>query len=307
MDIHCNAGVTSTNLVGDLPGYGTVWYHPNGIANILSLNKVKSKYRVTYDSTSGNAFIVHKGDGATRTFQQSPRGLFYMDTATTGTLLVNTVAENKAKYTNRDYAKAELARQIQKRIGRPSTRAFIKIVEQKLLPNCPITRDDILAAEHIFGPDVGALKGKTVHRTPERVNAGMINLPQVIMGRYRDVVLGGDIMFVNKIPFFMTISRNIWFATSESLANQSSETIIAAIKKVKQIYSMRGFRITQMMMDGQFENLRGDLAEMQIGLNTVSNDEHVPDIERHIRTMKERTCGVCWTDELQTRRRATSE
>ena len=37
MDIHCNAGVTSTNLAGDLPGYGTVWYHPNGIANILFL------------------------------------------------------------------------------------------------------------------------------------------------------------------------------------------------------------------------------------------------------------------------------
>ena len=28
MDIHCNAGVTSTNMVGDLPGYGTVWHHP---------------------------------------------------------------------------------------------------------------------------------------------------------------------------------------------------------------------------------------------------------------------------------------
>jgi hypothetical protein len=53
----------------------------------------------------------------------------------------------------------------------------------------------------------------------------------------------------------MTISWNIRFATSESLANQSSRTIIAAIKKVKQIYSMRGFCITQMMMDGQFENL----------------------------------------------------
>jgi hypothetical protein len=37
MDIHCNAGVTSTNMVGDLPGYGTVWYHPIGIAKILSL------------------------------------------------------------------------------------------------------------------------------------------------------------------------------------------------------------------------------------------------------------------------------
>jgi hypothetical protein len=28
LDIHCNAGVATTNLVGDFPGYGTVWYHP---------------------------------------------------------------------------------------------------------------------------------------------------------------------------------------------------------------------------------------------------------------------------------------
>jgi hypothetical protein len=206
MDIHCNTGVTSTNLVGDLPGYGTVWYHPNGTANILSLNKVKERYRMTYDSTNGNAFVVHKGNGTSHTFQQSPRGLFYMDTATTGTLLVNTVAENKTSYTNRDYLKAVLAREIQKKIGRPSTRAFIKIVDNKLLPNCPITREDILAAEHIFGPDVGSLKGKTVHCAPGQVNVQLHNIPPVIMSRYREIALGGDIMFVNKIPFFMRIS-----------------------------------------------------------------------------------------------------
>ena len=57
MDIHCNAGVTSTNMVGDLKGYGTVWYHPKGIANILSLNRVKEKYQVTYDSHNGNALL----------------------------------------------------------------------------------------------------------------------------------------------------------------------------------------------------------------------------------------------------------
>jgi hypothetical protein len=64
---------------------------------------------------------------------------------------------------------------------------------------------------------------------------------------------------------------------------------MVAIKKVHQVYSQRGFHITQMMMDSQFENLRGDLADLHIGLNTVSNNEHVPDIEQHIRTMKERT------------------
>lgn len=40
IQIHCNAGITTTNLKGDLPGYGTVWYHPKGIANILSLSRV---------------------------------------------------------------------------------------------------------------------------------------------------------------------------------------------------------------------------------------------------------------------------
>ena len=30
-----------TELEGNLSGYGTVWYHPNGIANILSLGWVQ--------------------------------------------------------------------------------------------------------------------------------------------------------------------------------------------------------------------------------------------------------------------------
>jgi hypothetical protein len=78
MDIHCNAGVTSTNLIGDLPGYGQVWYHPNGIANILSLKRVKTRgHRVTYDSSKANEFHVHKADGTIRIFKESPRGLYW--------------------------------------------------------------------------------------------------------------------------------------------------------------------------------------------------------------------------------------
>jgi Zinc knuckle len=85
MDIHCNAGVTSTNLVGDLPGYGTVWYHPKGIANILLLNRVKAKYHVTYDSTNGNAFTVHKeGDRRTCSITTWQNCCFYVRGHTNG-------------------------------------------------------------------------------------------------------------------------------------------------------------------------------------------------------------------------------
>ena len=298
MNIHCNAGIASTNQVGDLPGYGTVWYHPNGITNILSLSRVIEKgYHVTFDSKDGdNKFIVNKSDGsAPRIFTQSDTGLYYTDmkqSSSNGVALVSTVEENKTKYTNRDYSRALLARNIQKIIGRPSTRDFMKIVDNHLLPNCPITRRDIIAAEHIFGPDVGSLKGKTVRSTPIPVNMSLVDIPSTIMSHYREITLAGDIMFVNKVAFFVTVSRNLKFGTTEMLPNQQSKTLLGAIKQVKAIYSRRGFIITTLLMDGQFDVLRADLAEIQITLNTVSNDEHVPEVERHIRTLKERARAI---------------
>jgi hypothetical protein len=42
-------------------------------------------------------------------------------------------------------------------------------------------------------------------------------------------------------------------------------------------------------VDGEFESMRGDLAGIGMHLNVASNDEHVPEIERFIRTVKERT------------------
>ena len=41
-------------------------------------------------------------------------------------------------------------------------------------------------------------------------------------------------------------------------------------------------------MDGQFECMRRDQLSMQVLHNTTSRDEHVGDIERFIRTIKER-------------------
>jgi hypothetical protein len=84
--------------------------------------------------------------------------------------LVNTVASNKTKYSNDDYLRALTARKIQALIGRPSTRHYTCIVKGRLLPNCPISQEDIVAAEDIFGPEVGCLKGKTVCKKAPKVN-----------------------------------------------------------------------------------------------------------------------------------------
>ena len=143
--------------------------------------------------------------------------------------LVNTVADNSSKYTSREYSQAVLARKLHRIIGRPGTRFFMNAVDKHLIPNCPITRKDILAAEDIFGPDVGILKGKTVRRNGPRVTGTNVTIPDSLMQKYRQVILAGDIMFVNKIPFLVTISRHIKFCTTQMLSNQKATTIFTAI------------------------------------------------------------------------------
>ena len=55
---HCNAGTATIDMVGDLPGFGMVWYHPEGIANILSISSVKARFLVTYNSNKDNELIA---------------------------------------------------------------------------------------------------------------------------------------------------------------------------------------------------------------------------------------------------------
>jgi hypothetical protein len=95
-------------------------------------------------------------------FVKTEAGLYCFDTAEHGMVLVNTVAGNKSRYPAWAYCQAILARKLQTMIGYPSTWDFMKLVDQNLIPNCPIERADILAAEDIFGPNVNSLKGKIV-------------------------------------------------------------------------------------------------------------------------------------------------
>ena len=168
MKIQCNTGTRVTNLVGDLPGYGPVWFDSRAIANVLSLKLVKERYHVKYNSNEKEGFVVTKPNGEQFSFTESPSGLHYLDTSSQNpskgvhtTLVVNTVAENKKKYTSNDYSRAKRARELQMIVGQPSTAAFLDLLKRNVITKCPITPPDVEVAEHIFGPDIGSLKGKT--------------------------------------------------------------------------------------------------------------------------------------------------
>ena len=78
---YCNGGTQDTNQIGDLASFGTVYYNSQSIANILSLASVVKQRRVIFDSADGNMFKVFGGKQRVIKFKQSPKGLYYWNTA----------------------------------------------------------------------------------------------------------------------------------------------------------------------------------------------------------------------------------
>ena len=225
MRIDCNTGSRLTNLIGDLPGYGTVWYDPNAIANILSLRQVRDRYHISYDS-SLQKFIVTKPSGKEFVFQESNGGLHYLDTTHQQdqhqqghVFSVNTVKDNKKIFTNNNYLWAVRAWELQVMVGCPSDKDFIRILKTSIVPNCPVTQHAVLIANKLFGPDVGSSKGKTTRRAPPIVDLPVSVDLTTILKHYGEVTLCVDFMYVNKVPLLVTLLRNIKFGTMEAVAD----------------------------------------------------------------------------------------
>ena len=153
-----------------------------------------------------------------------------------------------------------------------------------------------MVANKLFGPHVGALKGKTTRRNPPPppppppLSTHPCLSP--ILKFYGEVTLCMDLMYVNKIPLLVTLSRNVKFGTVEAIMERKQATMLKSISHVATLYRKAGFKVTTALMDGEFVPLRGGLAEIGITLNETSRDEHVGDIERYIRTIKERMRSI---------------
>ena len=91
--LHCNSSVKIMGRVGNLPGYGTVWYELTGIANFLLMLRTTNKFRVVFDRKGGNCFrmvLPERGVG----FKLSPNGIYNFNVRDREiiVLLLNTVS-----------------------------------------------------------------------------------------------------------------------------------------------------------------------------------------------------------------------
>ena len=162
----------------------------------------------------------------------------------------------------------------------------MELVSTNSIRNCPIDQRHIQAAEDIYGPtSVGALRGKTPRRQVGHVTATVDPVPAEVLTAHGDVTLAVDLMFINKVAFLITVSRGLRIGSIHALDNRQAPTVRNSLQFVINKYERRGFRITTIIADEEFEPLIHPLPAYTF--NLCGADEHVPNIERYIRTTKD--------------------
>jgi hypothetical protein len=78
-------------------------------------------------------------------------------------------------------------------------------------------------------------------------------------------------MKVNGVLFFMSIARK--FGMAKFVESHHAKVLLKAVTHLQNIYAKGGFRIITILMDGEFESLRPELANLGMALNTASQDK----------------------------------
>ena len=287
-------GSMRTKLVADLPNFGEVWFNPQSMANILSFAHVSNRFRITCDTEVEKSFTVHADRGPI-VFKELKNGLYYYDT-TTGRkpkssldylfFLDATVEERQNQFTKREVEKAKSAIRFYHRVGTPGFQHFIDLLNMSYFRNCEITAADVKRAEYIFGQDLFSIKAKTVRVSTDAIQVTQPYVPEAILQFHRDVHLCVDIMHVQGSAFLVTVSKHLQFRTVHELISKDRANIAKALKDVINIYIKGGYRVVVIFADNAFNCVTNDV-DMPT-MNICATNEHVPEVERTIRTIKER-------------------
>ena len=102
-----------------------------------------------------------------------------------------------------------------------------------------------------------------------------------------------DIFYVNGMPFFHTKSGKLNFLSVQYLQSRRLTEVISGLDVVICKYEERGFKITDIHGDPEFDSdiLRNAFPEKKFHIYTQG--EHVGIVERSIRTIKERGRCIC--------------
>ena len=177
-------------------------------------------------------------------------------------------------------------------MGYPGYKRYFLLLETNYFRNCPLTVEDAKRALHIHGPDIDSLKGKKVRAKPETINEIIrVDVPDTIKDLHPHINLSVDYFFVQGIAFLHSISEGYNFRTVEYIRNfgkkYNKAKMLEGVKRCINLYHSRDLSVMQLNADNEFGCIKEEIRPIK--LNMVAAGEHVGNIERSNRTVKEGT------------------
>ena len=139
---------------------------------------------------------------------------------------IETITKEKEKNSKREVKCAEKAQRLHHIAAHLSHKQLLSITQKNHLNYCPIVPRDIHLMNEIFGPSVPGLRGKIMRRNKPAMEPNIIPISKHIPDHYQEVTLVIDITHINKIPFLMTISRNIHYGTTNALPSMKLDHVL---------------------------------------------------------------------------------
>lgn len=82
-----------------------------------------------------------------------------------------------------------------------------------LFCDCPITNNDIVNANAIFGPSLPCSKRKQVTVKTKQVEPSYVSIPTSVVKHHKYIMLVVDVLFVSSLSFLISLFCDIWFVT----------------------------------------------------------------------------------------------
>ena len=115
-----------------------------------------------------------------------------------------------------------------------------------------------------------------------------VNIPKEILQLHKMVSVAAVKMFVNRMAFIVSISRHIRFTTVQYISKSKISHIYIYLEKIHGVSYILGMYVEALYLGMEFENPRRRIPGRST-LNIATAAEHVPEIDQHIRVIKEQS------------------
>jgi len=121
------------------------------------------------------------------------------DTYKLGMSFVTAVAKNMNNFTHRQVKRVQTVHRAYGMVGTPLPKDFNNMVRGNGIKNFPVTHEDCVVADAIWGRDVHSLKDKSTRMQAKSVTTDFVAIPQEVLDLHMDVTLTADVVFTKKL------------------------------------------------------------------------------------------------------------